>query len=196
MSQSIETYCGALFLPPFTSFFLGVINMTVSIINGTSHQINLFSTSDTLTIQNGRKLILRPLGLNEDDVEDLIVAYQRLEEEPGCFEWQQQIERLSSGGFPQPVKVIPPGTNLNAVKQNLPAPQLDVDFVDFLLKGAVVFEYHDPIPQADIVIVSNLFRSAVKELGSDTSRLATVDGVVYKDGQDLRPCGCTALAVG
>lgn len=93
-----------------------------------------------------------------------------------------------------PLFTIPAGTNLNCVKENAPAPEGDFPFA---VKGAVNFTSHDPIPEGyDIVVVSNLFRSAVLQLGGDTSRLATVDGVVYTDLANPRPCGCLALAVG
>ena len=48
----------------------------------------------------------------------------------------------------------------------------------------------------DIVVVSNMYRSAVKELGGSTSKLATVSGTVYSDESAVRPCGCLRLAVG
>jgi hypothetical protein len=93
-----------------------------------------------------------------------------------------------------PVAIIPAGTNLNAVKGNLPAPELETDIP---LKGAVVFTDYETAPEGfDIYIVSNLYRSAVKELGGKTSKLATVDGVVYASESEMKPCGCTALAVG
>lgn len=93
-----------------------------------------------------------------------------------------------------PVQTVPPGTNLNCVKGNNTAPQLDVPFS---VKGAVAFISHDPLPEGfDLYIVSNLYRSAVKELGGDTSKLATVDGVVYSDINNPRPCGCLSIAVG
>ena len=93
-----------------------------------------------------------------------------------------------------PTTIIAAGTNLNCVKQNLPAPEGDFGFP---VKGAVVFVSHDPLPEGyDIYIVSNLFRSAVKELGGDTSKLATVDGVVYNNPENPRPCGCLGLAIG
>ncbi|MBD2201639.1 hypothetical protein H6G33_09800 [Calothrix sp. FACHB-1219] len=93
-----------------------------------------------------------------------------------------------------PIKIILAGTNLNAQTGNLPAPSLDTDIP---LYGGVTFTSHDPLPEGyDIYIVSNLFRSAVKELGGDTSRLATVFGTVYASEEDMRPCGCLGLSVG
>lgn len=93
-----------------------------------------------------------------------------------------------------PQTIIAAGTNLNCVKENLPAPEGNFGFN---VKGAVVFTSYDPLPEGyDYYIVSNLFRSAVKELGGDTSRLATVDGVVYSDVDNPRPCGCLGLAIG
>lgn len=93
-----------------------------------------------------------------------------------------------------PSTIIAAGTNLNCVKTNLPAPAEDFGFT---VKGAVVFTSYDPLPEGyDIYIVSNLYRSAVKELGGDTSKLATVNGVVYQDINNPRPCGCLGLAIG
>jgi hypothetical protein len=93
-----------------------------------------------------------------------------------------------------PVAIIPAGNNLNAVKGNLPAPELETDIP---VKGAVVFTSYEAAPEGfEVYIVSNLYRSAVKELGGDTSKLATVDGVVYASEADMKPCGCTALAIG
>lgn len=98
----------------------------------------------------------------------------------------------------QPVQVIPPGTNLNATKGNgeLPA-ALGTDAPAFL-KGAVRFTDADELPSGsyDVIVVSNLYRSACVELGRDTSKLATVDGAVYADEAGTRPVGCTGLAVG
>jgi hypothetical protein len=94
----------------------------------------------------------------------------------------------------QPMFIIAPGTNLNCQKKNLPAPEGDFDFP---VKGVVTFLSHDPLPKGyDIYVVSNLFRSAVKELGGSTDDLATVDGVVYDDPTNTRPCGCLGLAIG
>lgn len=125
------------------------------IINGTQHEISVYSLDDVYEIQGGRKLVLKEGA--------------------------------------KPTLVIPAGRNLNAQRGNLPAPAGAPPYI----KGAVVFTGHDPIPEeGDIVVVSNLFRSAVRELGGDTSRLATVDGTVYADETAVRPIGCTALAVG
>ena len=94
----------------------------------------------------------------------------------------------------KPTYTIPGGKNLNVQKGNKPAP--DGDF-PFPVMGAVIFEGHDPLPQGyDIYIVSNLYRSGVAELGGDTSKLATVNGVVYSDKDNPRPCGCLGLAIG
>ena len=94
----------------------------------------------------------------------------------------------------EPFYTIPPGVDLNCVKTNGSAPSLDVPFE---LVGAVKFTDADPIPDADLIIVSNLYRSACKELGRDTSRLATINGAVYDSaGENPRPCGCLGLAVG
>lgn len=93
-----------------------------------------------------------------------------------------------------PIYTVPPGTNLNARKGNRPAPELNVPFE---IRGAAIFESYDTIPEEfDLIIVSQLFRAAVIELGGDTSKLAVIDGAVYSDETAVRPCGCTALAVG
>ena len=128
----------------------------MKIVNGTTHEINIYSVQDCYPIEGGRKLVKKPGAV--------------------------------------PVHVVQPGTNLNAVKDNLPAPASWRG--PFPLKGGVVFLGYDPIPEGDIVVVSNMYRSAVRELGGDTSRLATVDGAVYEDESAIRPCGCTGLAVG
>lgn len=94
----------------------------------------------------------------------------------------------------KPFAVILPGINLNAVKGNQEAPQLASVIP---LKGGVVFTAADEIPAGyDIVVVSNLYRSACLELGRDISCLATVDGSVYETEEAIRPCGVLALAVG
>jgi len=93
-----------------------------------------------------------------------------------------------------PCHVIPAGTNLNCVKVNAP---IDDTAFDFPVTGAVQFTGHDDLPDGyDIYIVSQLFRAAVVALGGDTSHLATVNGVVYQDIDNPRPCGCLGLAIG
>ena len=94
----------------------------------------------------------------------------------------------------EPWMVVPPGTNLNATSGNAPLPP--GDYEDLPVTGAVVFTGYDPIPEGDVVIVSNRYRSAVKDLGGDTSRLATVSGTVYVWADGKRPCGCIEFAVG
>lgn len=94
----------------------------------------------------------------------------------------------------EPIYTIPAGVNLNCVKDNKPIPKGDFPFP---VKGAVEFLDCDPLPPGhDVYIVSNLYRSAYAELKGDTSKLATVDGVVYSDPVNPRPCGCLSLAVG
>lgn len=127
----------------------------MKIVNGTSHEITIYSVEDCVPVHNGRKLVLK------------------------------------GGSIPQ--AVIPPGINLNAVKGNKPAPSGNYGFP---VKGAVIFIAADPIPEGDLVIVSNLFRAACVDLGRDTSRLGTVDGTVYLDEDGTRPCGCTSIAIG
>ena len=99
-----------------------------------------------------------------------------------------------------PLVVVPSGKNLNCVKSNSPAPTFEVEGLpSSSVKGAVNFTSYDPLPEealGKVVIVSNLYRSAVKELGGDTSMFATVDGVVYLSAEDKRPCGCLGLAIG
>jgi hypothetical protein len=94
----------------------------------------------------------------------------------------------------KPIYTIEGGVNLNAKKGNKPAPEGEFPFP---VSGAVTFEGYDPLPDGyDVYIVSNLYRSAVAELGGDTSKLATVNGVVYSDSDNPRPCGCLGLAIG
>lgn len=89
------------------------------------------------------------------------------------------------------LEIIPEGQNLNARKGesqlltlgNIPC-QTVAPFVEV-----------DPIPDGDIVIVSQLYRAACKELGLDTCRLATVSGPVFEEGNP-RPIGVTSLEVG
>lgn len=130
----------------------------VSIYNGTAHAINIYNINDTVAIQDGRKLGLKPNAV--------------------------------------PVLSIEPGTNLNAVRSTAELPP-HLQETGLPLKGGVVFLGHDHIPEGyDIVICSNFFRAAVKECGGDTSRLATVNGVIYISENDLRTCGCLGLSVG
>ncbi len=129
----------------------------MKVVNGTQHKINIYSESDTVSVQGGRKLILKEGA--------------------------------------KPVLSLEEGKNLNCIKQNAALPSHLSGSV-LPLKGGVEFVSHDEIPEGDIVIVSNLFRSAVKELGGSTTRLATVEGVVYQSEEDMRPCGCLGLAVG
>lgn len=99
-----------------------------------------------------------------------------------------------------PIAVIPPGKNLNCVKANCDAPTFEVEGLsNSVIKGAVNFVSCDPLPPEavdKIVIVSNLYRSAYKELNGDSTLLATVDGTVYESEDAIRPCGCLGLAIG
>lgn len=99
-----------------------------------------------------------------------------------------------------PLVIIPSGKNLNCVKSNSEAPSFEVEGLPpSSIKGAVNFVSYQPLPteaEGKVVIVSNLYRSAVKELGGDTSLFATVDGVVYLSAEDKKPCGCLGLAIG
>jgi hypothetical protein len=133
--------------------------MAIQFANGTQHEITIFNINDCVSVQGGRKLILKEGAT--------------------------------------PIQVIPSGINLNATKGNGDLPPTLVEGPSFL-KGAVRFTAADALPEGnyDIIVVSNLYRSACVELGLDTSKLATVDGVVYADESGTRPCGCTGLAVG
>ena len=94
----------------------------------------------------------------------------------------------------QPLYVVPCGAPVNCTKENLPAPAIESSVP---LTGAVVFTGYDTLPEGyDLYIVSNLYRSAVKELGGDTSKLATVDGTVYESESNPKPVGILRLAVG
>lgn len=94
----------------------------------------------------------------------------------------------------EPVYTVPAGTNLNCVKGNA---DIDASGFPFPVKGAVEFTGVDPLPDGfDVYIVSNLYRSAYQAVVGDTSMLATVDGVVYQDRANPRPCGCLGLAIG
>lgn len=117
-------------------------------------------------------------------------------DEQDCYSVQEGRKLVVKKGS-EPLMVIKPGKDLSCQKGNLPNPSIQID--DIPLKGAVVFKSYDPLPEEalnKIVVVSNLYRSAVKELGGDTSKLATVDGAVYETEEAIRPCGCLALAVG
>lgn len=97
----------------------------------------------------------------------------------------------------QPLFTVAAGQNLNAVKKNKSLTEEKFQEFEIPLVGAVTFIGYDPLPEGyDLYIVSNMYRSAVAELGGDTSRLATVHGVVYDSEAAIKPCGCTSLAVG
>lgn len=106
---------------------------------------------------------------------------------------QTDPRRLVLKDGAKPVYTIAAGKPLNAVKVNKKFP--DGDF-PFPVAGAVVFESADPIPDADVVICSNLYRAACVHLRRDTSRLATIDGAVYDSTDSPRPVGCLRLAIG
>lgn len=94
----------------------------------------------------------------------------------------------------EPAYVIPGGTNLNAQTQNKPAPRGDFPFP---VIGGVEFTSVDELPEGyDVYIVSQMFRSAMIALGIPTDNIATVNGVVYTDPENPRPCGCLSLAIG
>ena len=99
-----------------------------------------------------------------------------------------------------PLVIIPSGKNLNCVKSNAKTPSFKIEGLsNSSVKGALNFTSYDPLPKealGKVVIVSNLYRSAVKELGGDTSMLATIDGKVYLSAEDKQTCGCIGLAIG
>jgi hypothetical protein len=134
----------------------------ISVYNGTQHEINIFDLADTYSIQDGRKLVLKP-GATA-------------------------------------LATIAPGKNLNCIKSNSKNPTFEVEGLpSSVLKGAVNFVSCDPLPEeaiGKVVIVSNLYRSAYKELNGDSSLLATVNGTVYESEDASRPCGCLGLAIG
>ncbi len=93
-----------------------------------------------------------------------------------------------------PITTIEAGTNLNCSKRNLESPLLNTKIP---IVGAIVFDGVDLLPSGyDLYIVSNLYRSAYKELHGDTSKLATINGAVYQTEKDTRPVGCLGLIVG
>ena len=98
------------------------------------------------------------------------------------------------------IAIIPPGKNLNCVKANSEAPTLEVEGLpSSVIKGAVNFTSYDPLPEealGKVVIVSLLYRSAVKELGGDTSMFATVEGKVFSSEEATTIAGCLGLAIG
>jgi hypothetical protein len=89
------------------------------------------------------------------------------------------------------LKVIPEGQNLNAQKGESEILTLG----NIPCQTVAPFEQVDPIPEGDIVIVSQMYRAACKELGLNTSNLATVSGPVFEEGNP-RPIGVTSLEVG
>ena len=94
-----------------------------------------------------------------------------------------------------PLKEIEPGIDLNCTTENLP--DSDEWDTDIPISGALVFTAVDELPPGyDIYIVSNLYRSAYKELNGDTSKLATIKGSVYLSIDDTRPVGCLGLIKG
>lgn len=112
-----------------------------------------------------------------------------------CYEVQNGRKLVLKNGA-SPVLVIEAGTNINAVKGNAELPD-QFKGSNLPLVGAVIFSEVDLLPHGyDLYIVSNLYRSACVELGLDTDKLATVNGVVYASESDMKPCGCTSLAVG
>lgn len=112
-----------------------------------------------------------------------------------CYEVQNGRKLVVKSGV-EPVLVIEAGTNINAVKGNAELPD-QFKGSNLPLVGAVIFSEVDLLPHGyDLYIVSNLYRSACVELGRNTNKLATVNGVCYSDETAVKPCGCTSLAIG
>lgn len=110
---------------------------------------------------------------------------------------QSNPRRLVLKPGAKPVYIVPAGTPLNAVKSNADVPEFSgIKELPFTVKGAASFTDADPLPDGDIVVVSNLYRAARVELGLSTARCAVIDGAVYEDGDNPRPVGCTSLAIG
>jgi len=96
----------------------------------------------------------------------------------------------------QPLVEIPSHGTLNAQTENGEVPSA-FQGSDIPLVGAVQFTSVDPLPGLyDLYVVSNMYRSAMKELGYSTENLATISQAVYDDPDNPRPVGCRALAVG
>jgi hypothetical protein len=96
----------------------------------------------------------------------------------------------------QPYYTIQPGTNLNAYTSKLETNIESIVNVPFPCTGATVFTSYDSIPDASIVVCSQLYRSAVSSLNGNTSNLAIVSETVYLSATELRPIGCLSLAIG
>jgi len=95
-----------------------------------------------------------------------------------------------------PVVQVPSQGTLNATKENAELPS-QFEGSDLPLRGAVIFTDADPLPSGyDIYVASQLYRSALVQLGRDTTRIATICDAVYSSPENPRPCGCLSLAVG
>lgn len=120
-----------------------------------------------------------------------------------CFYSEEDTEAIQDGRKlvlkegALPLMVIPPGVNLSAKTEQAPLAMENDDVSCPPLVGPVVFAAVDDLPQGyDIYIVSNLYRSAYREINGQSLTLATVYGTVYDSPSAKRPCGCLALAVG
>jgi hypothetical protein len=108
------------------------------------------------------------------------------------FDVSQRKFIAASGA--EPIYTVAKGTPVNCKTANAPTPIIENCAVPVV--GAVQFTSYDALPEGyDLYIVSNLYRSAVQALGGDTSKLATVTDTVYSS-DNIKPCGCLALAVG
>lgn len=90
-----------------------------------------------------------------------------------------------------PYLVIPPGKNLNAIRE----PGMALEGMEVPMRTAASFVAVDPLPEGDLVVVSQLYRAALVALGRSTDQVATVSGPVYQAGNP-RPIGITSLEVG
>jgi hypothetical protein len=151
------------------------------IFNGTEHEVNLYDYEDVVNyedvvmIEEVRKLILREGALPRVTVEAGTTSLN-------CKKKKSVLpSRLQYTKMDMMLRLAPP--------------------IAIFLRGARQFCEHDPIPQDygfeyDIIIVSDPYRSAVKELGGDTSRLAVAKEPVYLSEADKCPRGYCWLDVG
>ena len=108
------------------------------------------------------------------------------------FDVSQRKFIAASGA--EPIYTVAKGVPVNCKTANASTPIIENCAVPVV--GAVQFTSYDALPEGyDLYIVSNLYRSAVQALGGDTSKLATVTDTVYSS-DNIKPCGCLALAVG
>lgn len=139
----------------------------LKIFNGTSHDINLYRKEDTVSIENGRKLILKE-GATPYLVIPAGKSLNAIETKAGV---PTELILKNRGKYPL-------------------VGSLEFTYVDELPTTEDGSNY-------DIYIVSAKYKAAVKDLcDGDVHDLATVSGTVYKSAEELRPCGCIELSVG